>query len=108
MAVGALWWGLVGLGLVGAGKLAHSFQLLIGSGLLRHQGSLYPVKQSLEPADQLSLGNTEFCFTWHYIIVEWQRQGVQLFLKVWRERTGQLFERAFVDLRQAFPRGFIE
>ena len=60
---------------------AHLFELSSSRRLLREQGRLDPVEQSLQPADELGLGDAQFRFT-RNLPLQREEDRVQLFLEV--------------------------
>src|SRR3954452_14447854 len=59
-------------------QLPHLFELLAGGYLLGEERRLDAMEQALEPADQLSLGNTQFRVGGHLAVLERQGQVAQL------------------------------
>src|ERR1700710_703581 len=57
--------------------LAHLLDLCARSHLLREQRGLNPVEQSLQPTDQLSLGDAKFAIRRHRTFGERQREAVE-------------------------------
>ena len=67
-------------------EFAHLLELLARGQLLGEQGGLDAVEQSFEPPDELGLGDAEFALARDRVVVERQRQHVQLLLEVGRQR----------------------
>ena len=92
----------------GPGELADLIELLAGGQLLGEQGRLDAVEQTLEPADELRLGDADLPFRRHLAVAERQGQHLQLLLEVRGQGVGQLGDGALVDLGQPLPARFVE
>ena len=64
------------------------------------------MKEALQPADQLRLGDTEFRFG-RYVPAKRQGHTRKLFYEIGRERTGKLLYRQGINLAQSFPASVI-
>ena len=66
------------------------------------------MEQPFEPPDELGLGDPEFRLGRRPVAVERQREHVQFFLQVGRQRHREFGDRTFVDLGQPFAGSLVE
>src|SRR5450759_5289159 len=86
---------------------AHVLQLLLCGHLLREQCSLNAVEEPLEPADELSLRDTQLGIRWR-LIVEWQCDSLELLDQLRSQALLQLGDRAAMDLGEAGAAGLVQ
>ncbi len=87
--------------------MPHLFQLGPRRHLLGHQCRLDPVEEPLQPAHQLGLGDPQLGLGGR-LLVEGDRDPLQLLAKVGREPFGQLSNRLLVDLAEPAATGVVE
>ena len=94
----------------GAGRqgAAHLLELSPGRHLLGEQRGLNAVEQSLQPADQLSLGDPQLGVGGRRLVGERQRDPLELVHQFRREPVLQLRDRGLVDGLQPLPAGLVQ
>ena len=86
---------------------AHLVELALRRGLLREQGGLDAVEQTLEPADELGLGEAQLRLG-RCLAGEREDDLVELLLEIGGEDALELLERPLVDLGQTAATGIVE
>src|SRR5581483_3693148 len=86
----------------------HLLQLLASGHLLREQGGLEAVKDTLQPADQLRLRDPQLTLRGNALLGEGQAQPVELLAELRGQTLLQLLDRILVDLAQAVAGGLVQ
>jgi hypothetical protein len=92
------------------GQLAvlHLRHHLLPGGVLCRDSRLDAVEETFEPADQLGLGNPNFRVRRGFVLGERQMDPFELPDELRSQPVLELPDRAFVDGREATPRGIIQ
>jgi len=83
-------------------------ELLLRCHLLGEQCRLDAVEQPLEPPHELGLGDAELGVGRRFVLVEGQRDPLELVDQLGSQAVLELLDRATVDLREPDPAGLVE